>query len=318
MTKHKNSKITFLKKAIIAAIVTIFLAACGGDSNTTSAGPAKQSNADMEVDSYSQLPSCADKREGKTAYVVNQDQGYICQSGEWVEDDAVDVYSSSSAISSSSEKKSDKNSEPIKIVAPGDVIEGTMTDSRDGKIYKTVTIGSQTWMAENLAFDYKVDGVSYGTYANPDCDKCGLYYTWAAAMDSAAVFSTNAFGCGSSKTCSVKIPARSICLEGWHLPDSTEWEKLYSTMGKIAYAMQAKGFDELPDATDSYGFSVLPAGGFNNGRFLFVGSVAYFWSATEYFSDGAYVWFLDASDAKLSNGGYKGSGFSVRCLQDSL
>ena len=51
-------------------------------------------------------------------------------------------------------------------------------------------------MAENLDFDYKVkpldgDSVIYGSYTNSNCDTCGHYYTWAAAMDSAGVFSSS-------------------------------------------------------------------------------------------------------------------------------
>jgi len=67
--------------AIIASIT-----ACGGDSDTATS-PVKNSSADMEVSTYDGLPTCAEKREGKTAYVKDQDQGYVCKAGKWVEDD---------------------------------------------------------------------------------------------------------------------------------------------------------------------------------------------------------------------------------------
>ena len=91
-------------------------------------------------------------------------------------------------------------------------IVGTMKDTRDNKTYKTVTIGTQTWMAENLNYDYKVDGESYGNYCDTDnCSTYGRYYTWEVAYNA--------------------------CPTGWHLPKDTEWSALYDAVGKNAYAM---------------------------------------------------------------------------------
>ena len=70
-------------------------------------------------------------------------------------------------------------------------------------------------MAENLNIDYKVDGSIYGTYTNTDKGEIyGRYYTWAAAMDSAGIYSDNSKGCGDAKPCIVNTPARGICPEG--------------------------------------------------------------------------------------------------------
>ena len=191
---------------------------------------------------------------------------------------------------------------------------GTVKDNA-GKMYKTITIGNQTWMAENLNFDYKVNRATYGTYTNTWCDTCGRYYTWAAAMDSAGVYSDNSKGCGDGKTCTVKTPARGICPEGWHIPTSAEWNTLYSAIDSFPYAMRAKGDDSWYD-TDAYGFSALPAGYYYNDSFSNRGSYAYFWSATEIYSNGAYFFYLDASDVYLNHGSYKNYGYSVRCVKD--
>ena len=205
---------------------------------------------------------------------------------------------------------------------------GTLTDDRDGKKYYTIKIGTQTWMAENLNFDYKVDGSSYGVYTYLDKgDIYGRYYTWAAAMDSAGLYSKNSVGCRNGYACTVKTPARGICLEGWHVPTLDEWKMLYSAIGQSHYAMQAKGYVDWSSATDAYGFSALPAG-YHNGvnSISNVGSDARFWSATigehitEHFNyHYAIHWNLGAGDDSdiWSWSSEEGrDAYSVRCVKD--
>ena len=170
-----------------------------------------------------------------------------------------------------------------------------MTDDRDGQNYATIKIGSQTWMAENLNYEYKVDGESYGNYCNTDnCKIYGRYYTWDVAL--------------------------KVCPKGWHLPDTTEWKTLYKAIGNDPYAMQAGG-GEWENATNASAFSALPAGGYYDG-FYGVGSRACFWSSTEHWmanvfpSDYAYYWELNAATAILDDGS-KSSAGTVRCLKDS-
>ncbi len=167
-------------------------------------------------------------------------------------------------------------------VASG-VKKGTMTDSRDGQKYKTVTIGTQTWMAENL--NYATDN-SYCYDDGPAyCKKYGRLYMWETA--------------------------RHACPAGWHLPSANEWETLFKIMGNDATAMRATDWNK---GTDAYGFTALPAGVYSDG-FYDVGSHAYFWSATENYASYVYYWIMDASDATHSSS-YKSDGLSVRCLQD--
>jgi uncharacterized protein (TIGR02145 family) len=191
-----------------------------------------------------------------------------------------------------------------------------MTDPRDNQTYKTVTIGSQTWMAENLNYETANSFCYEDNVSN--CTKYGRLYTWAAAMDSAGVYSVNSKGCGYGGHCSVKPPARGICPEGWHVPTWAEWYTLYSAIGSSPYAMQAKGFDNWPDATDAYGFSALPAGLCYQGFCDDVGLFASFWSASEGSSEGAYEWILGADEADFSigHGSEKICSFSVRCVKD--
>lgn len=106
-----------------------------------------------------------------------------------------------------------------------EVSYGEMTDSRDGRTYKTITLEGRTWMAENLNFEYIVDGSSYGNKcAEEDCGQKGRLYTWAAAMDSAGVFSNEGLGCGNLTACYPYKKVRGICPEGWHIPRDCEFD----------------------------------------------------------------------------------------------
>ncbi|MBR3072686.1 fibrobacter succinogenes major paralogous domain-containing protein [Fibrobacter sp.] len=202
-----------------------------------------------------------------------------------------------------------------------DVI-GSMTDSRDGQKYKTVKIGEQIWMAENLNYE-TANSYCYNDNASY-CSKYGRLYTWAAAMDSVGTWSKNGKGCGYGTTCSPTYPVRGICPEGWHLPTEAEFETLFtavggkSTAGKVLKS--TTGWTTYSGITneEAFAFSALPAGGrYSNGSFSYEGDVANFWSSTEYNSFNAYYMYLyyDYDGADLY-GSVKYYGFSVRCLKD--
>ncbi len=202
----------------------------------------------------------------------------------------------------------------------------TLEDLRDGRTYRTVTIGSQTWMAENLNYDYNKGTAKSYCYKNEadSCAKYGRLYTWAAAMDSAAVFSTAGKGCGYGKTCSVSGMVRGVCPGGWHLPSQAEFETLMKSVGGSSVAgtklKSSNGWRSGGNGTDDYGFSALPGGGRNDyGVFLDAGSSAYFWSSGVYSSSSdplrLTLSYLDGN--AYLRWDYKVNGFSVRCLQDS-
>jgi len=231
----------------------------------------------------------------------------------------------------------------VAYVDPSTVVKGTMTDERDGQTYKTVTIGTQTWMAENLNYAYtdipykyvernKVhssDSTSWCYDNDPvNCTKYGRLYTWAAAMDSVGVWSANGKNCGLLKTCSPTYPVRGICPEGWHLPNYDEWAALIVAVdGSITeYNRQntaggklksTSGWDSGGNGTDVYAFSALPAGfrGYA-GNFEFEDLYTFFWSSTERNRD--FAWYMDLHSNDDANLNYelKQSGFSVRCVKD--
>ena len=198
-----------------------------------------------------------------------------------------------------------------------------LKDLRDGQDYRVMKIGEQIWMAENLAYNdstYSGQGKINCWTSADSCKWSGRYYTWAAAMDSAGIYSSNGLGCGNGKTCSPTYPVRGICPEGWHLPDTTEWRQVYTVIGESPLAMQAMGYEEWFGATDAYGFSALPAGSGGeaiSGIYVFnhVGEFAKFWSAAEYDSNYAFFWGLKA-DRAYHAGLTKDDGFAIRCVQD--
>ncbi|MBQ9224616.1 MAG: fibrobacter succinogenes major paralogous domain-containing protein [Fibrobacter sp.] len=282
---------------------------------------------------------------GEKVYVVDLGENYECDGDEWFR--SYDQPKSSSSAKSSSSvtpKSSGATGEESPCSAlPGGVCDyGTLTDSRDGQTYKTVTIGDQVWMAENLNYAYTGVPYNYSGYTSDstswcyendpaNCAKYGRLYTWAAAMDSSGTWSTNGKGCGYGSECSPTGTIRGICPEGWHLPDTTEWNTLFSAVGGVqdedyAYRWHGAGtalkstggWYNDRNGTDAFGFSALPAGyRLNNGSCNYEGYDAYFWSSTEGSSHNAYGMNLHTyGDYAYLGYKYKYGGFSVRCLKD--
>ena len=228
--------------------------------------------------------------------------------------------SSSSVALSSSSSSVIPSSSSSKVTESAEVTKGSITDTRDGHSYKTVTIGSQTWMAQNLNYE-TVNSYCYSDNAS-NCTKYGRLYTWAAAMDSVGSWSANGKGCGYGKTCSPTYPVRGVCPEGWHLPTQTEWNTLFTAVGGQSTAgkmlKSTSGWNGSGNGTDAYSFSALPAGGrYDDGNFYGEGSSAYFWGSSEYDSDYAFRMYLyygrGLADLDSRDKDY---GLSVRCVKD--
>ena len=183
----------------------------------------------------------------------------------------------------------------------------SFTDSRDGKSYDIVQVGSQTWMAENL--NYEVEGSACPEGDKRNCSKFGRLYTWAVAQ--------------------------KVCPEGWRLPDSSDFAMLIASVGGAEIAGNAlkatSGWFKKGNGSDEFGFNAMPAGyrlagrsdGDENaagngtrGKFDGIGGYAHLWSATETAEGLAYYMLLDFSTkaAKLSAFG-KDESRSVRCVR---
>ncbi|MBR6853878.1 MAG: fibrobacter succinogenes major paralogous domain-containing protein, partial [Fibrobacter sp.] len=209
-----------------------------------------------------------------------------------------------------------------------DVNYGSLTDGRDGKTYKTVKIGDQVWMAENL--NYAVDGIGHCYEDVPEnCEVAGRLYKWDVA--------------------------REVCPEGWHLPSKAEFDTLLSFV-KREYEEEQCSLADMLKATsgwnygyqgcDKVGFSAVPAGGkyieiYRAPDYIYAGYAALFLTSTEYDEHSVYIMQLNL---EMYTGGSfmhyvhgvslvydyestcledwphastKYSEFSVRCLKDA-
>lgn len=326
-----------MKKILVALSMVAFLVACD-DSASASAGPndepGMESSSSVELGSSSsekaRSQSSSSEKSGKSSSSAND----VSSSSE-----KLSVTSSSSADKMESSSNSEFLATPCKTETEDNCEYGTVLDDRDGQTYKTVKIGDQWWMAENLNYAYTGVPYKYGSlregsftsdstswcYDNDpaNCDTYGRLYTWAAAMDSVGKWSTNGKGCGYyDTTCSPTYPVRGICPEGWHLPDITEWNALFTAVGGRSTAgmvlKSTSGWYNSSNGSDAFGFSALSAG-FGGYSLLFSneGYSASFWSSTEVSNRYAYDMYLYHSDDGADLGDSdKNKVFSVRCLRD--
>ena len=236
----------------------------------------------------------------------------------------------SEATGSSSSKKVSSSSWTGKLTyATGEYLNpnvkyDSIVDSRDGHVYRTVKIGNQVWMAENLNFETENSHCLRDTTTT--CAEFGRYYNWTTAMDGAGVYSSNGKDCGDNRRCTPTYPVRGICPEGFHLPDSTEWNILIEEAGGKSIAstkLKSKigwysGGEDHDVGTDDYGFSASPGGGRNDAVFSREGHDAYFWSASENGFSIAKLMNLNNIDRLTSFlAGYaKEYFFNIRCVDD--
>ena len=188
-------------------------------------------------------------------------------------------------------------------------IEDSFTDPRDNTVYKTVKIGDQIWMAENLNYDspnsfFQYNDPSYG-------DVYGRLYSFYEAQE--------------------------VCPAGWHLPSDDEWKELEMSLGMSQSdadidgtwrgtdeggVLKATGTELWVDpnvgATNCTGFNGLPGGcGWAYGLYQQEGTRAWFWTSTEENSPNGWCRALANENSQIARGGtVKGCGFSVRCVKD--
>ena len=285
----------------------------GGNDNVTKA---------CVKDTTFALPECDESLEGVVGK-AGASSYVTCKSGSWVKATDLEVDLKSACVKDLQGEKrltSDSvlykcNSQKWEEVYIPET--GSLVDDRDGQTYKTVKIGDQWWMAENM--NYEMDGSFCYHDSAEYCEKYGRLYLWSAAMDSVGTWSANGKGCGDGKTCLQRNPVRGVCPDGWHLPTYEEWESLITAVGGRENGKALKstsGWNDNGDGTDDFGFSALPAG-YVFGGFTREGYSACFWGSSELDSDYAdRMVFSSSFDYANLGSDLKFSALSVRCLKD--
>jgi uncharacterized protein (TIGR02145 family) len=210
-----------------------------------------------------------------------------------------------------------------------------ITDSRDGKSYNTVVIGTQCWLAQNLNVGTRIAGTASQAnngiiekycYSNNE-DNCSIYgglYQWTETMNYTTSSNSNPSG------------RQGICPTGWHLPSDAEWCQMETFLdatvvctgtswigtdvgGKMKETGTSHWLTPNTGATNSSGFIALPGGMNQGGSYSAIATDAYFWTTVECVSTSAYYRSLNYTMAKdyrqcLSNN--KPWGYSARCVRN--
>jgi len=211
---------------------------------------------------------------------------------------------------------------------------GTENSDQGGNSFKSVKIGEQVWMSENLNVSTFRNGEPIPEVkTNEDWEKAGTEGkpAWCHFENS----TENAAKYGKLYNWYAVNDPRGLAPEGWHIPSEKEWQTLEMELGMTAEEtekLHQRGTDEgnkLKDIADSnwklsdkdktncIGFSALTAGGrWGNGKFGFGGKSAFFWTSTETVSGGAWARGIHPLPFINRCDDGKGYGMSVRCIKD--
>jgi uncharacterized protein (TIGR02145 family) len=227
---------------------------------------------------------------------------------------------------------------------------GTYTDSRDNRSYKTITLGSfksasltgstkksigtQTWMAENLAYLPSVVSSSNGSFTSP------YYYVYKYEGSSVSSAKSTSYYKKYGALYNWAA-AKNACPQGWHLPSDDEWEELVSILTENGFGYQGSGDDIAkalastddwdrsttpgtigndPSRNNASGFNALPGGSRRYyGDFNGAEIVGHWWGSNEYDAKNASSKFLESEKSVLKKGftyDVKEDGYSIRCVKN--
>ena len=346
------------------ALVAAMLSGCGDEvTNVVGVEP---------VNSLAGL-GCSQANQGEMVLLRQDGQAYVCNGTEWLKMTGATSGNAGSSettapggSSETTEPEGSSNSQGgngnpdvsssgTAFYDPGDsgnegtptrCTNGTFTDTRDGKTYKCVTIGTQTWMAENLNFGVMIPiGATQirttASYAQKHCkndsavycDKSGGQYQWHTAMALSGEYVVSEVIVGN--------PHRGICPAGWHVPSNGEWKTLKTWVDNdnggqsndeaVSLKNATEWGHDFCDAyshdttvcvrkhfvrqenTDAYGFNAIPAGAtWWSTEFKFVKADAN--SVAKINSGGTFG--LDMGDASKQSTDIVAVDRAVRCIQD--
>lgn len=343
--------------SVFAVAFGLAITACGDDS---SSGPEEESSSSVELDDESS--SSEESAESSSSEKSEEGKSSSSHSGEGAPESSAesgdaesssseakkDDSSSSEAVSSSSEVSS-SSIQRISLYDCGtydcvsteylnqDILDtngyGELLDTRNNKVYRTIVIGNQTWMAQNLNYvtqkGFADDGKGSWCYEDnsENCSKYGRMYNWNA------VVGKTDDECGYRQVCDVGDGVQGVCPDGWHVPSSTEWQNLFDAVGgmenagtvlksKKGWAPPIVGLDG--NGEDNFGFAVLPGGDYNESQFYGEGGYAQFWSSSEVGSeyvfgpDYAYNYIFYSTHSNVVGDNYdKFFAFYIRCVKNA-
>lgn len=308
------------------------------DSSSSAKNNESSSSVKTEESSSSKTPdesSSSDKPVESSSSKAKSSSSEISSSSVKPEESSSSEYSSSSVQENSSSSSEESSSSSFV-----GCIMGSLYDDRDGKTYKTVKIGEQEWMAENLNYDVQNYKSSYRSwcYDNKDgkdgevdnCQKYGRLYRWSVAIDSLTLAQEQGATCGYNTAgvgnCFVPNNWKGICPDGWHLPTEQEWETgLVRFVGGSDIAgkklKSSEGWDLIGgvNGSDELCFSGLPAG-YRNGSGKFATDYTYFWTAdkSKNLSYRAYAMGIPYQKDVLVTGDRDVgiNAYSIRCVKN--
>ena len=358
-------------KFLLPVAGAVLLFACGDDVTEVNMAGIGQ------VASFGELPKCSAKNSGEMLYAADSAKVYYCADSAWATLNGRD-----GADGSDGEKGSgctaDSTAKGIVVVCDGDTVGtivngkdgfakvpegnfscseydcvttaylnpafeyGELLDKRDGKVYRTIEIGSQVWMAQNLDFydssDVSLEGQTACYYDSlVFCETFGRLYSWSAAMRFLSDYNNQ-----QTEAKMIKTPHRGVCPEGWHLPSDVEWDTLsayvdaHNGAEDVGSSLSARYLWNCPASnysciatyeTDLFGWAGLPGDKISYGTIVSTGEVGFtgfdrqlgdfgsWWSATEKLETAAVSWSVHANQFIKMNI-MKGNGLSVRCVKD--
>ena len=198
--------------------------------------------------------------------------------------------------------------------------ENTTVKDQDGNIYKTVKIGTQTWMAENL----KTTKYSDGTAIPIVVDNAAWLALNAAAYCWYDNDSTNKNTYGALYN-GYAVNSGKLCPSGWHVSSDEEWTTLISVLGgedkaggKLKESGEAHWSKPNTGATNESGFTALPGGSrYSNGFFFTIKNLGYWWSTIESKTLNGWYRSMYNRNTVVSRNYYDlTNGFSVRCVKE--
>jgi len=199
-------------------------------------------------------------------------------------------------------------------------ITRSSVDDIDGNTYKTVSIGTQVWMAENLKttryndntlIPLVTDNTAWDHLITPG-------YCWY--NNDASTYKPDYGALYNWYT----VATGKLCPSGWHVPTDLQWSEMSTYLGgatlagdKLKEEGEAHWTILNSGATNESGFTALPGGGRIDGSFVYIGTSGAWWSVTAYDAEKAFCRELDNDIDELMEGFLaKSQGFSVRCIQD--